>query len=256
MANIVAFLLCLATQSGEATPPDLLRSTNPNRHAPLWVAASTAVTPDGKLAREHFESYELRMLQRTREGKRPKVSSNDISPERSCFGESPAEIAAPSGSLKDLANARTIIEGEVTGRTVGFFDGRPGALLSVRVERTVQREKAFFIPAEVLVYFPEADFTVGDESYCIRPATHPARPRIGDRIVVFAYGPPVDTTGRVLYVQASMHLIFETADGRLLPPVALRKELALLGLGSIADVMGRLESDGLRVTTRSRTVAE
>ena len=251
MIRVVAVLLCIAV--GDATPPDLLRSTNPYRRAPLWVSASAAVTDEGKLASDRFESYELRLLERAREAGRPRASADDPSSRMQCFGESPTEMPAPSGSLNALAKANAIVEGEITARTVGFFEGRPAALLSVRVDRTAQREGTFAIPTEVLVYFPEADFTVGGESHCIRPATHPARPRTGDRILVFASAGPVDTTGRLLYVQASKHLIFETGDGRLLPPVALRDELAKLELQSISDVVAWIERDGLRMTRRSRT---
>ena len=246
MTSILLFLFFITAEARSSMPPDVLRSTNENRRAPLWVAASKAAAADGALAREHFEPHELRWLRREREPNRPHASSNDGFHAQSCFGESPVEIAAPAGSLKALANAPAILEGAVIGRNVGFLAGTPGALLSIRVDVRSERENTFSVPDEVLVYYPEAEFSVGDRLYCVRPATHPARPRVGDRVVVFAYGPPVDATGRLLYVQASKHLIFETPDGRLLPPAALREELARLSIMQTGDVMTWLEGQGLR----------
>jgi hypothetical protein len=245
MTGYFALLLFLgALGEGHSAAPEILKSTNPNRQTPLWVSLSKAVTSDGKLSPVYLDKYALRDLQRSR-GTGPRAATAD-GPQKgpSCFGERPAEIAAPSKTLADLSgNSHMIIAGRIVQRTEGFFEDRPGALLTVRVDEQLQRDNTYAALPEYLVYYPEAAFDVGSAAYCIRPATHPARPRVGDRILVFAYGSPIDAMGRLIYGQASKHLVFQTAAGELVPPVELREELASARITTLDQILRRI-SDG------------
>jgi hypothetical protein len=242
MKSILAMVLLLATGQRNA-PPELLQSINPNRQTPVWVALSKAVTSRGELSTDYLDQYALRDLHRVAKADRNRVATNSDTESRICFGERPAEIAAPSDTLADLsANAQTIVQGKIVQRTLGFFEDRPAALLTVRIDRQLHGDGSVTPQKEILVYYPEAEFRAGDDTYCIRPATHPARPRVGDQILVFAYLAPIDTSGRLIYGQASKHLVFETAAGQLVPPVALRRELEEARITTLDQLFERVSN--------------
>jgi len=244
MPGWIALLLFLGSLGeGHAAAPEILKSTNPNRKTPLWVSLSKAVTGEGKLSEVYLDKYALRDLQRPRRNGPRTATADGRRDETPCFGERPAEIAAPSKTLADLSrNAHTIIEGRIVQRTLGFFEDRPGALLTVRVDEQLQRDDTYASLREYLVYYPDAVFDVGSAAYCIRPATHPARPRIGDRVLVFAYGRPIYSPGWLIYGQASNHLIFQTAAGELVPPVELRDELAGVRITALDQIIHRISA--------------
>ena len=250
MTGWIALLLFLSSAGQAATTPDLLTSTNPNRQTPLWVSAAKAVTADGKLSPVYLDEYARRNLERRRTADKPSVHRDSASAEpRQCSGERPAEIAASSRTLADLsANARMIVKGTIVQRAVGFFEDYPGTILTVRVDRQLHRDTTYPSLTEYLLYYPDATFKVGETTYCIRPATHPARPKVGDRVLVYAYEPPADTSRRLIYGQASKHLIFETAAGELIPPVDLREELASARITTLEQLFRRISrmNDGNR----------
>jgi hypothetical protein len=243
MTGWIAVLLFLGTfAQGNSAGPELLESTNRNRQTPLWVSLSKAVTSEGKLSPQYLDPYAVRDLQRGARDYDRHVATSDASPKAApCFGERPAELASPSNTLAELAgNAHLIVAGKIVQRTLGFFEDRPGALLTVRVDEQLQHDGTYPSLPEYLVYYPDATFSVGSDTYCIRPATHPARPQVGDRILVFAYGQPIDPTGRLIYGQASKHLIFETAAGQVVPPLGLRNELAAARVTTLAQILRRI----------------
>ena len=249
MKSILAMVLLLATGQGN-TPPELLQSVNPHRQTPLWVALSKAVTSRGELSTDYLDKYALRDLHRLAKTDRGRVATTSDTEAHLCFGERPAEIAAPSDTLAELsANAQAIVKGEIVQRTLGFFEDRPAALLTVRIDRQLHGDGSFTPQKDILVYYPDAEFRVGDETYCIRPATHPARPRVGDQILVFAYRAPIDTAGRLIYGQASKHLVFETAAGQLVPPVALRRELEDARITTLDQLLERISNGNTRTFT-------
>ena len=232
MKGIAATLLLLLATQVHASAPETLRGRNPNRTAPIWVSASKAADRDGNLSPELFGRYGIADLKRAAAVQR----------QGHCSGERPAEIFARSETVAELAtNARAVIQGEITQRSVGFFEDSPGALLTVRVERVL----GDFAHDEVFLYFPEAEFQVGPDRYCKRPATHPARPRVGDRVVIFAYRAAADTTGRLLYTQSSKHLVFQSAAGLLVSPVNIRDELQRGGIATLDQLFDRVREHRL-----------
>ena len=54
--------------------------------------------------------------------------------------------------------------------------------------------------------------------------------------------------GRLIYGQASKHLIFQTAAGELVPPVELRGELASARITTLDQILRRI-SDGRNKAT-------
>lgn len=226
MKGLTATLSLLLATQVDAAAPETLKGRNPNRSTPIWVSAAKATDGKGNLSAEMFDRHGIAALKR----------AAGVQRQGRCSGERPAEIFAPSETVADLAtNARTVIQGEITERTVGFFEDSPGALLTVRVKRVVGDVSH----DEVFLYFPEAEFQVGRDRYCTRPATHPARPRAGDRVVIFAYGEAADTTGRLLHTKSSKHLVFESSAGLLIPPVNIRDELQRDGIATLDQLFER-----------------
>ncbi|HEY0140452.1 MAG TPA: hypothetical protein VGF48_06120 [Thermoanaerobaculia bacterium] len=222
-----------------------MRSTNPNRTTPLWVPFDLAFAPTGQLSEKLFDVYALRDLREFGERSRMRAHSGPhAATARTCFGERPAEIPARVVTVAELASSsRTIFSGRIADRTMGFFEDAPAALLTVDVERQIKRSPEFRLSdGKLLLHYPDASFSVGDVDYCIQPATHAARPRVGDRVLVFAIQVPVDPSGRLVYTQASKHLVFETAAGELLVPDHLRQEVTSRGIKTLDQFLQHLVS--------------
>lgn len=210
--------------------PELLYSVNPHRHTPLWVPLSSAVTPEGRLSPEYFDHYALRDLQTAAADNRRSI----------CLGESPTEIATSSDSIAAVAaNAKAMIEGKIVQRTVGFFYDRPAALLTVRIGRQAGNS-VFPTGGEMLLYYPETTSASARRlTACGRRRSPPGR-ESATMFLVFVYEEPADTTDRLIYTQAGKHLVFETAAGQLIPPVALRDELQKSGITTLDQLFERI----------------
>ena len=234
-----------AVSRQEATPARLY-SQNPNLKVPMWLRADQAIGADG-LRVDFFRDADVQMLHdlideahAAAAGKVPRAATDSIEPEI-CFGERPAEIGLPDASLPDLVrSSRAIYSGTIEEVTPGFFEGIPASLLKVHIEAAPRASREFNTRGNrIFVYYPSAVLRVGGDRVCTRPATQSARPKPGDRILVFALAGPADTDGLVIYPQASRHLIFETADGQLLLPAQLQRSLA--GFSSLAAIEKRVE---------------
>lgn len=242
--SLVLLLLGVSTivtaPSGEM--PRIIRAADPYTAYPIWVAADAALSADGKLetqliapnARERVQEL---IATRTRHAASQSTSAEpDI-----CFGEPPAEIGLPDSTLPDLVrSSAAIFEGRIEEVMTGFYRGTPASLLAVKVE-AMPRASSLYAAAvggRIYVYYPSAVIRAEGTTICTRPASHEARPKPGDRLLVFALQPPEDSGHVFVYPQASRHLIFQTASGDLLLPRHLQRSLA--GFDDIDAVMTRV----------------
>ncbi|HEX7154660.1 MAG TPA: hypothetical protein VF618_24455 [Thermoanaerobaculia bacterium] len=224
----IAAILLLVLQEREPVPATL-KSRNPHRGAPLWVAARHAADAEGRLRGVLF-----------RKGTPERLRSL---PAGSCLGEVPVEIHRPDRTLGELTRSSvSIFNGTVEEVAAGFFADTAGSLLNVRIDAIVKGSPQYDTSGgTIYVYYPSASFVVGRQSFCAIPATHRARPVAGDRVLVFALDAPADTRGRIVYPQASRHLIFQTAGGELLLPNHLQANLA--GFATIDGIVQRVEAE-------------
>ena len=216
---------------------------------PLWVAESEAVMSDGALNIDLIGSQiqesladllETRRREAARKPAEAKTATSSAEPDV-CFGERPTETPIADATLTDLAlSSSAIFYGKIEEVAVGFFTGIPGSLLRVKLEKALRNQSNFAVSdSRVYVYYPSGVIRADGETICTRPALHKARPQAGDRVLIFAGQGPPDREKRVVYTQASRHLIFQTAAGQLLLPPHLERSLA--GFADIADVERRVE---------------
>jgi hypothetical protein len=114
-------------------------------------------------------------------------------------------------------------------------------LLTVNVDAMPRASSLYAatIGGRIYVYYPSAVIRAEGTTLCTRPASHAARPKPGDRLLVFALQPPEDSGHVFVYPQASRHLIFQTASGNLLLPQHLQRSLA--GFSDLDTVMKRVD---------------
>jgi hypothetical protein len=228
---IVLLLVAAATDGQE-----MLYGRHGN--TPIWVPLAEALDSNGSMRTDRFDEWARAGMNRHRKTKKEYLEKHPESAGPICQGERPAELPGGHTVVELTDNSRAIIVGQVVARNVGFFDGFPGALLTVAIEKEV-RASTDIRPRDrrVLLYYPEAEFTVEGESFCTVPARHPARPRAGDRVLMFVIGQPVDFSGRLIYTQASQQLVFETKDGVMIPTPDLAPQLARDGIGDLDELV-------------------
>ena len=182
------------------------------RTEPVWVAAEAAATPNKELNWSLFTPSEAETLNQAKS-----------SAECSTVFEAPVverPNPKPNQTFKDLKdNAMGVYSGHVVNVIQGFFDGLPASLLHVEVENRLRSAKSVH-QGELWVVYPYARFQIGDVKFCTGVESMD-RPAMGDRILVFVYGPPLDA-GRKLIVPEPQEIFFEKSEGGLRLP----KELA------------------------------
>jgi hypothetical protein len=85
------------------------------------------------------------------------------------------------------------------------------------------------------VFYPVARLNIGGEVICANSRTYTFRPESGDRILIFAYYPPLDTAGGLIFPEAEQ-LFFEDRQGNLFVPDRLRGDTQLLSVASLDDL--------------------
>ncbi len=253
-ASHALVLALLAVSAIAAAPagemPRIIRAADARTPYPIWVAADAALTAEGKLdgqliapqARERVAQLVATRTEQARHAVPQSVSSAE--PEV-CFGEPPAEIGLPDSTLPNLVRSSTaIFEGRIEEVTTGFYRGTPASLLAVRVDAMPRTSSLYAatIGTRMYVYYPSAVIRAEGTTLCTRPATHEARPKAGDRLLVFALQPPEDSGHLFVYPQASRHLIFQTASGDLVLPQHLQRSLA-----GFADLDGLMKRVGYEI---------
>ena len=117
------------------------------------------------------------------------------------LSEADLEYPAPRETMAAaVGNAHGIFVGRVDTVTPGFFFGTPGTLISLRDIITVKSD-ATYRPdgGHLYVRHPYAQFTSGHTTFCRENQPGSYVPAIGDRVMVFAYRPPVSDSTSFVY---------------------------------------------------------
>lgn len=180
---------------------------------PLWVSARAAFRPNGELRAELFDAVSLRMLNENR-------SKNSGSDCREALGSSPLEDFAPKDSFDALvASALTIIEGQVISTDVGFLNGVPGTLISLRVNETYKSLGHLATKGNIHVFAGEATIPTHTGLICSKTFSKVPTPEIGDDVVIFASIDPLHTDQRILVIDERRQLVVQRLD-RVYRPIS------------------------------------
>lgn len=216
------FLQTLALALSLDAPPENSPAWIGNRHPdapPLWVRADLAIDARGEL-RDVIGSHAAERLRAERSLGPCKVYSSQ--PILEHFKDTSTAEAL-------LANTERIVTGRIVSTADGFFLGTPGQLLTIDAG-----------PDSVYLFFPSAEIQTPLGSYCSIPVGTDARPRWGDRVVIFSMLRPLDTEGRIFQAEPGRELVIESGR-RLYLPRALRNDKRFARATSVDDVMRVLD---------------
>lgn len=207
----------LCGDSGEQEVDFLQRiqSTDPERHAPLWLSASEA-TQDGHLKWEEFSRGGKAILDaKVRMAGQALESGSSQIPDDGCATwtrESKRHGYIPNKTLKELAtHFDAIYRGRVAASTEGFIDGWPGTLYEVDVENAPRPS-----PERIYVYYPIARIQAEGMTLCHQGDRFPDQPEIGRQILVFAR--QSETGSPLILSPQDEEIFFEREDGTVSLP--------------------------------------
>ena len=213
--------------TGEGVPPEIAASAGERL---VWVSATAAETPDGRIDWERLGNGARRWFERAVETQRnlaARPSGAPVTMDCVNYALLTAGLARDTTVLSAAALVKTVFAaylGEVTDEAPGFFLGRPATLLQVRVERRVLVDElphGDWNPDPFLyAVYPPARFAVGDIRFCNDDPRFGFRPVPGDRVLLLpAFFPAPDAGKRVAY---GVRSFFATRRGRVVPPPAAR----------------------------------
>jgi hypothetical protein len=176
---------------------------------PVWVSEKTAFGPDGELRRDLFSDAARAFLE--------EVRTANASECVSFAGASSLDIHAPSDSIDALARySETIIAGRVVAAEQGFYRGEPGTVFTIRVSHRPKGTTAESSDP-VHLFIGAARIDTGRGLICARTRRNAVHPAVGDDILFFAYGEPIDIENRILAVDPQRHILVQSDRGIRLP---------------------------------------
>jgi hypothetical protein len=194
-SSVSLFVLsaALATTSANAQPS--------GRHEPAhWVPVSAAITKTGELRRDMFSRVDLHEIDAIR-AKNSTGCTTFIAP-------SPSEEFIDLTSLDSLiANSLTIARSRVGASEIGFYDGRPGTLYTLRPGSVLRDYGHFGVQSSLFLFIPEAVIPTSEGIICARTFSDVPTPVVGDEVLAFVSLDPRDANHSILQVDANRQLV-------------------------------------------------
>lgn len=167
---------------GDYVPP-LVKSVDPERPWPLFVAAELAVTASGDVAEDLFDFAAARTIQHELQRPREPMEGDCIRwGEAYDFG-----VTTPIlDSIRDLvAHSGPIVRGRVTGARSGFSSAVPGQLLRIEV---IEQLKGTETSSYGYVFFPVGRLELEEVAICKTDSRYANVPEVGSEVLIFAQG--------------------------------------------------------------------
>lgn len=204
--------------------------------APIWVSASVAFTPSGDLREDLFSPA----------GRRRLYTIRDMNGAECTYGTGFPSLGVhtPTGSIELLArHATAIIRGKVVAAEVGFYREHPGTLFSVRVSQRLRDSDGEPQPTvHLFVGAGEVDTPHG--MICgVAPRGTPL-PAVGDDVMFFAPGPPIDSENEIFVIEPDRQLLVQSAAKELQLPKQLRTEAAPADLDAVVARVRQVLREG------------
>ena len=206
LANVIFATTLFAQQS----PPPTL--TTAGAHAPFYVSAASATERDGSLRWSAFDSPTQFIIQRRiAASQTTRAASQSVaSATEPC--QATVHLYHVSGRVDSLdamiATAPAVYRGQIISITPGFEMGSPSILIGVQITHAVRTATNFPSKGIVYVLYPKADFAIAGTRFCNGGLMGSYSPSTGDRMLIFSFDPPRDTTSSFLLTRPQQ-LVFE-----------------------------------------------
>lgn len=236
MVRLSAFLLLftaiaplIAAPNASHRMPDALFSTYEGKRYPLFVAASAAFGADGAPTlllpegwrQEHNRTRQLGAAVRSQHVSAMAVGSDNSTP-APCEGVRLPEPDVESMVIRDtigttIDHATAIFVGTIAEITPGLFHGHPASMLRLN-EITVLKTSGGYknVTDTLFARYPFAKFSAGGMQYCA--GIESPEPAVGYRVMIFAFGPPLDEAGLFVYSFRN-DVLLQGVDGLEYPPL-------------------------------------
>src|SRR5216684_566879 len=194
-----------------AAPPPSVILSRYDAHPPVFISASAMVAADGTTAAVVPEDWRpsMQRLAEVLSEHRGQVSAFSQFSAAPCQGgmlaESSVEVLVDTSTRHNaVVNAHAIVAGTIRSVTPGFFSGLPGSLIELDSLDKIKADSLYNDLRERLyIRLPYAQFVTGGIEYCRESGPGAYLPRVGDRLLVFAYRAPGDTAGTFVYTTSS-----------------------------------------------------
>ena len=192
---------------------------------PIWVSESVAFDSEGNLRSDLFSPHI-----RTRLDELRKVNGNECLR----FAAAPSiDHFLPTDSLAALAaHSLYVVAGEVVSSEKGFYAGNPGTLFHVRVSHHVKRPSPSSIPTAFL-FVGDGRIDTARGAICAMTPLHSIVPRVGDRVMFFAYQSPRDVENNIFLAEPHQQIVVQEGDRLHLPRALSRAD----GVNNIENVI-------------------
>jgi hypothetical protein len=235
-----------------AAPPPSVILSRTDAHTPIFISASAMVATDGTTAAvvpEDWRVQQKRIAEAFSEH-RPPVSAFGVSSAAPCQAgmlvESPLERMVDNSTRNAaIVNAHAIVAGTIRSVTPGLFFGTPGSLIELGQLDKIKTDSSYDgLQDSLYLRLPYAQFVVGGIEYCRESSPGAYAPKVGDRLLVFAYGAPMDAAGTLVY-STSDDVIAQPNNGAIRTPKALsffdnhEATIAAVTVGIRADLSRR-----------------
>jgi hypothetical protein len=212
IAMLLPLLLVLSARVALSSEiPSIIDSTDPAA-LPLWVAASTALTPTGELRSEFFWPSSVEQIE-----------GNRVRNQERCTVYQSRGPALPAFDLLEerVSRAYTIFAGTVVGAEPGFFAGSlPGTLFAIDVTARPKAIGYSNTSKRMYVFVISADIPTALGRICSHPGPDGIVPQVGDRIIVLAHSPAQDANRQFVIVESRFGLILGRGASLLGVPAA------------------------------------
>lgn len=212
---------------------------------PIWIAASEAISAEGKVSPEVLRSSGLDHLERRRawlKEQRARDAAEGHSSESSITADCDAILGGMTefsggwtvrslAELMEEAATRTVITGVVTASAVGFHGGMPHTILAIRTDSPAADRVVYMLYPNGRLHYEGMTVCNQDPGYALPPS-------VGDAITFVATDEPFDST-RTLYVTNGSWIFYEHA-GKVVASLALRSDPVLKAyrsLGALNQVL-------------------
>ncbi|HEX8410372.1 MAG TPA: hypothetical protein VF883_16020 [Thermoanaerobaculia bacterium] len=211
-----AWLAALIVALTGAAVPVAPRSEEPtvivrrSNGLPLWIPATEAFTDSGDLREDLFPPHVRAQLHQVR----------DLNPERCEYAAvAPSlEIFEPVDSLENLAiSAESVFSGAIVAAEPGFYDGNPGTLFSIQVDRAFKRGHAASTVPTVSLFLGIGEIKTPRGHICGRGLRGAVAPNLGDEVLFFAHLAPMDLGGRIFVVEPHKALLVQSKSHLTMP---------------------------------------
>jgi hypothetical protein len=207
----VGLILSLPLFAGE--PPSVIPSKMIGGAGnPIFVSAAAMVTADGTPSSVVPEGWRLRQqrflaavsrykAQSLHEAATSRVPDSNVLCSDGMMAETDVDPLVPRDNRHDsIVNALAIVAGTIKSVTPGLFDGDPASVVELGHLNKIKLDASYSAVRDVIyVRLPYARFLSGGTEYCRESGPGAYVPKTGDQLLVFAYDPPVDMDGTLVY---------------------------------------------------------